>query len=81
MNQFELMYVIADEQDVIQLQTNYRKNMVYMYPVKASKENIQALFRSMLVRTDKLNKEPEFYNTLWNNCATSILMHANALIP
>ncbi len=40
---------------------------------------IQALLRSMLIRSDKLSKEPEFYNTLWNNCATSILMHANAL--
>jgi hypothetical protein len=79
MNQFELMYVIADEEDVIKLRTNYRKNDVYMYPVKTSKEKIQALFRSMLIRTDKLNKEPEFYNTLWNNCTTSILMHANAL--
>jgi hypothetical protein len=79
MNQFELMYVIADEEDVIKLRTNYRKNEVYMYPVKTSKENIQALFRSMLIRTDKLNKEPEFYNTLWNNCTTSILIHANAL--
>lgn len=79
MNQFELMYVIADEQDVIQLRTNYRKNEVYMYPVKTSKENIQSLFRSMLVRTDKLNREPEFYNTLWNNCTTSILIHTNAL--
>lgn len=79
LNQFELMYVIADEEDVIKLRTNYRKNEVYMYPVKTPKENIQALFRSMLVRTDKLNKEPEFYNTIWNNCTTSILMHANAL--
>ncbi len=79
LNQFELMYVVADEEDVIKLRTNYRKNEVYMYPVKTSKENIQTLFRSMLIRTDKLNREPEFYNTLWNNCTTSILMHTNAL--
>ena len=79
LNQFELMYVIADEEDVIKLRTNYRKNEVYMYPVKTSKENIQMLFRSMLIRTDKLSREPEFYNTLWNNCTTSILMHTNAL--
>ncbi len=79
LNQFELMYVIADEEDVIKLRTNYRKNEVYMYPVKTSKENIQKLFQSMLIKTDKLSREPEFYNTLWNNCTTSILMHTNAL--
>jgi hypothetical protein len=79
MNQYELSYVIASEEDVIKLRTNYRKNEVYMYPIKTEKEKIQALFRSMALRADKLSQEPEFYNTLWNNCTTSILMHANAL--
>jgi Domain of unknown function (DUF4105) len=32
----------------------------------------------MLIRADKLSREPEFYNTLWNNCATALLSHANA---
>lgn len=79
LNQYELMYVIADESDVIKLRTNYRKNEVYMYPIDTSKEKVQELFRTMLIRADKLSREPEFYNTLWNNCTTSILMHANAL--
>jgi hypothetical protein len=79
MNQYELMYVIADENDVIKLRTNYRKNSVYMYPIKTEKEKMQTLFRSMLLRSEKLRLEPEFYNTLWNNCTTSILVHANAL--
>ncbi len=50
-----------------------------MYPIDTKKEKLQALFRSMLIRADQLNREPEFYNTLWNNCTTSILTHANAL--
>lgn len=50
-----------------------------MYPINAPKEKAQALFRSMVIRADKLSREPEFYNTLWNNCTTSVLMHANAL--
>jgi hypothetical protein len=50
-----------------------------MYPVKTEKEKIQALFKSMLIRADKLTREPEFYNTLWNNCTTSILSHVNSL--
>jgi Domain of unknown function (DUF4105) len=79
LNQFEIQYVIATEEDVIKLRTNYRKNDVYMYPIKTEKAKIQALFRSMLIRADKLTHEPEFYNTLWNNCTTSILTHANAL--
>jgi hypothetical protein len=50
-----------------------------MYPIDTPKEKVQALFRSMMIRADKLNREPEFYNTLWNNCTTTILQHANAL--
>ncbi len=79
MNQFEIQYVIASEADVIKLRTDYRKNQVYMYPIDTPKEKIQALFRSMMIRADKLTREPEFYNTLWNNCTTTILQHANAL--
>ncbi len=79
MNQFELMYVIGSEDDIIKLRTNVRKNTVYMYPIVTPKETIQNLFQSMLIRADKLQREPEFYNTIWNNCTTSILMHANAL--
>ncbi len=71
--------MVATEDDIIKLRTNYRKNQVIMYPIKTEKEKIQALFRSMLIRADKLSREPEFYNTLWNNCTTSILTHANAL--
>lgn len=79
LNQFEIQYIIASEDDIIKLRTNYRKNQVYMYPIDTPKEKIQVLFRSMLIRTDKLAREPEFYNTLWNNCTTTILHHANAL--
>lgn len=79
LNQYEIYYLVATESDVIQLRTNYRKNEVYMYPIRVEKEKIQALFRSMLIRADKLSKEPEFYNTIWNNCAVSLLQHANSL--
>lgn len=71
--------MIGTESDVIKVRTNYRINEVYMYPIKTEKEKIQQLFRSMLIRADKLQKEPEFYNTVWNNCATSILFHTNSL--
>jgi len=73
------MYVIGDESDLIRLRTHHRQNQVYMYPINTPQENIQALFRSMLIRAGKLSREPEFYNTFWNNCTTSILAHANAL--
>ena len=79
LNQYEIMYVIGDENDLIKLRANYRKDEVYMYPIKTSKENMQALFSSVMRRADKLSKQPEFYNTIWNTCATNILNHVNDL--
>lgn len=80
LNKYELMYVIADENDVIKLRTNYRKDDVYIYEVNAGKEKIKELFIDMITRAEKLRKEPEFYNTLTNNCTTNIAKHVNKLL-
>jgi hypothetical protein len=81
LRQYELVYVIADESDVIKLRSNYRHDDVYLYPVQATKENMRKLFVSMLERSNKLAREPEFYNTLTNTCTTNIVKHVNDLVP
>lgn len=75
LRRYELVYVIADENDVIKLRTNYRKDQVRLYPIKADKEKTKAVFINMLERANELNKEPEFYNTITNNCTTNIVKH------
>lgn len=79
MNQFEIVYILWNENDLIKLRTNIRKDKVRLYPMKVTKNEIKKLFSSVLHRADKLSKEPEFYNTLWNTCTTSILKHVNSL--
>jgi len=79
--QFELMYVVADERDVVKLRSNYRNDNVYVYPVKTTEENARALFVDMLTRANKLREEPEFYNTLTSTCITNITDHVNAISP
>lgn len=73
--QFEIMYVLADERDVIGVRTNIIKYDVRLYPVQADINIIRAVFVDILKRADKLGREPEFYNTIWNNCATNIVRH------
>ncbi len=79
--QYELMYVVADERDVIKLRSNYRRDQVFLYPIKTSVENIRSLFVDMLKRAQKLRNYPEFYNTLTSTCTTNIVSHVNKLIP
>jgi hypothetical protein len=76
--QYELYYVVADERDVIRLRTNYRKDPpedVYIYRVHGPIENGRRLFLEYMSRVSKLNENPEFYNTLTDNCTTGIWMN------
>ncbi len=79
LREYELTYVIADERDVVKLRSNYRKDTVYLYPVSATRESIRTLFVDMLTRAESLRKNPEFYDTLTNNCIINIVDHVNGL--
>jgi len=79
--QYELMYVIADERDAVKLRSNYRKDDVFIYPIKTTKERMQTVFLDMVQRANQLKEEPEFYNTLTNTCTTNIVSHVNAAVP
>lgn len=78
-NQYELMYVVGDEHDLVKLRTNYRKNQVYLYRSKATPEQARRLFVDVMQRVNKLRAQPEFYNTLTNNCTTNVQQHINTL--
>jgi hypothetical protein len=78
---YEIMYVIADERDVVKLRSNYRKDLVYVYPIKTTKEKLQNLFVDMASRANTLKDHPEFYNSLVNTCTTNIATHVNKISP
>jgi hypothetical protein len=79
--QFELMYVLADERDVIQQRTNFRGEEAYLYRTVATPETARLLLIDVLSRVNQLAKQPEFYDTLTNNCTTNIVRHINRVRP
>ena len=81
LRQYEVMYVVGDELDLIRLRTNYRKDAVYLYPIRTTPERRQAIFASMLRRANELRSHPEFYNTLTNTCTTNLVRHVNEIVP
>lgn len=81
LRRFEVLYVIGDERDLIRMRTNIRDDDVYLYPIRTSREKARRLFVEMLERATDLRQNPEFYNTLTNNCTTNILDHANRITP
>lgn len=79
--QFEMIYVIGDERDLIGSRAVYGGYDVYVYPIRTSRERIRALFVEMLARANALATRPEFYNTLTNNCTTNVVDHVNHIVP
>jgi hypothetical protein len=76
--QYELIYIVADERDVIRLRTNYRKDppeQVYLYPLHGPLQNARRLFLEYMKKINELNSKPEFYNTLLDNCTTAIWLN------
>ena len=81
LDEYELMYVIGDERDLLVLRTNFRRDDVYLYPMRASRAQMQQMFREMAARAEGLARRPEFYNTLTNTCTTNLVRHVNAIAP
>jgi hypothetical protein len=79
--EFELIYVVGDERDVIGQRAAYQSYPVYLYPIRASRERIREVFVAMLRRADRLRAAPEFYNTLTNNCTSNVIAHVNEVVP
>jgi hypothetical protein len=77
--QFELIYVFADERDVVRLRTNYRKGEdVYLYRTTLPRQQVREAFISYLDKANELRDHPAFYNAVTSNCATNVLVHARA---
>jgi hypothetical protein len=78
--QYELVYVVADERDLIRLRTNYRHDPpedVYVYRISGPIEAGRRVFLEYMHRINALRTQPEFYNTLTTNCTTNIWTNAH----
>ena len=75
--QYELVYIAADERDVIRVRTNYRQPQedVYVYRVRTPRENIRRVFLDYMKTMNELRDHPQFYNTLTTNCTTGVRLH------
>ncbi len=77
--QYELIYVVGDERDLIRLRTNYRSGEdVYLYHTTATPEAARIIFLDYLRSANELHRRPAFYNALTSNCTTNIRLHSKA---
>jgi hypothetical protein len=77
---YEIIYVAADERDLVRLRTNYRGEDVYLYRLNVTPALARALLLDYVESMNSLVKSAEFYNALLDNCTTSIRHHVTRVV-
>jgi hypothetical protein len=76
--QFELIYVVGEERDVVGVRAAHRDEAILLYRIQAPPELVRRLFREYLDRINELADHPEWYHLLKNSCTVNIVRYANA---
>ena len=75
--QYELIYIVGEERDLVRLRTNYRDEEVFLYHLAISPEAARRLFLVYLERINELYGQAEWYHLLSNSCTINIVRYAN----
>jgi hypothetical protein len=76
--QFELIYIVGDEQDLVGLRASHRQEEIFLYHTRISPEFARRLFLIYADRINELADQAEFYQLLSNSCTVNIIRYANA---
>jgi len=67
-----LIYIWWTYEDLIWLRKNIRKDKVFTYNLKLTKEEIKKSILFFIERTNKLIIKPKYYNSIFSNCTTNL---------
>ncbi len=74
--QYQVIYLIADERDLVRVRTNYRQDEeVYLYRTRLGSTDARALFEAYLGWMNATHDRPEWYNALTRNCSTPMITY------
>ena len=79
--EYETVIVAADEYDILRTRTNARGEDVYLYRLDLDQAQLRRAFLGYLQRTERIRRQPRFYNTLTSNCTTIVFELARSLDP
>lgn len=79
--QSELIFLAADERDIVRLRTNIRSENVRMYPLRLKPDVARRLLLEYALMADEYARQPHWYNTITANCTTMVFRIARALNP
>jgi hypothetical protein len=79
LRRYETIMVIGTEEDLLGQRAVAWGDPLYLFPVRATREQARALFELLMARAQQIEAQPEFYNTVTNNCTTNLIAPINTL--
>ena len=79
--QYEILPIIATEDDLFKLRTNYRGEELFLYRTKATPEQCRVILSALLKAVNRQHAVPEFYNSVTHNCNFGLIMMLRWLVP
>lgn len=77
--QYELMYVLGDERDLLELRAVHRDDELFLHPVRATPDQARAFLESLMDGVAAVEERPAFYNTVSASCTSVLARHFEAL--
>jgi hypothetical protein len=71
-NAYELSYLWGSARDLLTRRAVMLDHEVFVYPVAIDAEQREFLLRRVLARTDELERQPRYYNTIFSNCTNEL---------
>lgn len=72
LRQYEIIYVVGSEEDIVGVRTEHRDERVYLYPTKSTPEQARQLFDLLAEDINQVYEQPRMYNTLLHNCTNEL---------
>ncbi len=71
-NAYELSFLWASARDLLTRRAVMLDHEIFVYPLRLDTPQKRGLLHRLIVRTQELEREPRFYNTLFSNCTNEI---------
>lgn len=75
LRQYELIYVLSDERDLLTLRAVHRHERVELLRTSTTAETARAILVAYLAEVEALAETPAFYDSLSRNCSTAARRH------
>lgn len=75
LHRYHKIIILGSEEDIIGLRSHIREERVLLYPLQLNEAQRQHILLGMMKDVEALHQQPAFYNTLLDNCTTSLLRH------